>query len=372
MKIINTPAFILDKEQIRKNLLPYKELQKKADFKLLYSLKSLSLMEALSEVSHYADGFSVSSLFEAKLANKVKKEEQSIHFVSPAIKEADFESLSKLCSSVSFNSIGQFARLCPKSPGSIEIGLRINPGLSFVKDQRYDPCRKHSKLGETIESISKLSEEDLKKISGFHFHNNCDSDNFLDLKETFLEVERKMGKLLENIKWFNLGGGYSLKGSENSENLLELIGYLNEKYDFDVILEPGSGVVNDAGSIVSSVTDIFSRDGENIAILDTTINHMPEVFEYQYRPDILEDREDGSYKYILAGSSCLAGDLFGSYSFEKPLEIDSKITFKNMGSYSLVKSNMFNGINLPTIYSLDKDNLAKIKSFDFSHYLNQN
>ena len=53
---------------------------------------------------------------------------------------------------------------------------------------------------------------------------------------------------------------------------------------------------------------------------------------------------------MLAGSTCLAGDLFGTYRFAEPLAIGSRVLFPAMGAYSLVKAHMFNGQPLPNIY----------------------
>ncbi len=56
----------------------------------------------------------------------------------------------------------------------------------------------------------------------------------------------------------------------------------------------------------------------------------------------------------------MAGDVFGHYSFDKPLVIGSKLKFLNMGAYTMSKAHRFNGVALPTIYrrrlngSLDK------------------
>jgi len=117
---------------------------------------------------------------------------------------------------------------------------------------------------------------------------------------------------------------------------------------------------------------MFKIDDRYIAVLDSTINHMPEVFEYQYKPNIKNESKNGKYNYILAGASCLAGDLFGEYTFDEPLEIGSKIVFENMGAYTLVKSNMFNGINLPSIYSYTLGgDLKLIKQFDYNDFLSR-
>ena len=95
----------------------------------------------------------------------------------------------------------------------------MNPGLSFVADERYDPCRPHSKLGVPI-----------------------------------------------------------------------------------AVLE-----------------EVFT-----IAVLDTTINHAPEVFDYQLQPDDVGHDLAHRHPYLLAGATCLAGDLFGEYRSVRPLQIGSR------------------------------------------------
>lgn len=57
----------------------------------------------------------------------------------------------------------------------------------------------------------------------------------------------------------------------------------------------------------------------------------------------------------------LAGDLFGEHGFSEPLEIGSRIVFQDVGGYSLVKANMFNGVNLPNIYAIDAERKLWLK-----------
>jgi len=47
--------------------------------------------------------------------------------------------------------------------------------------------------------------------------------------------------------------------------------------------------------------------------------------------------------------TCLAGDIIGDYSFKNPLKRGDKLVFTDMLHYTMVKNNMFNGINLPSI-----------------------
>ena len=126
----------------------------------------------------------------------------------------------------------------------------------------------------------------------------------------------------------------------------------------DIYIEPGAALVRDGGVFVASVVDLIDTDGRTVAVLDTSVNHMPEVFEYSdlpgIEPEVLGHRDDlpagEGFGYVLAGSTCLAGDLFGTYRFAEPLAIGSRVVFPAMGAYSLVKAHMFNGQPLPNIY----------------------
>jgi carboxynorspermidine decarboxylase len=150
----------------------------------------------------------------------------------------------------------------------------------------------------------------------------------------------------------------------------DAVDLLRDKYNVDIIIEPGASIVRDACYLVSSVVDIFASDDVEIVVLDTTVNHLPEVFEYQYTHSLLNSHDAGKYRYLLAGSSCLAGDVFGIYAFDKPLEVGSRVIFNDAGAYSQVKANMFNGINLPDVYSITFYGTAALKKrYTFADYL---
>ncbi len=157
-----------------------------------------------------------------------------------------------------------------------------------------------------------------------------------------------------SLEWINLGGGYLFdKDCANMDAFYEAVGFLKSMHGLEVFIEPGSAFVRDAGFLVSTVLDLMENGGKVIAILDTSVNHLPESFEYEWRPDVLTDLTgsgtDGRYRYIIAGSTCLAGDVFGEYSFAEPLEIGSKVVMYGVGSYNLVKAHTFNGLPLPSI-----------------------
>lgn len=352
---LSTPAFVYDEETVMRTAATARTAATINGCKLLYSLKPFVFADGLRLLANEVDGFAASSVFEARLARSVIRDRGTLHLTSPGLREADLIELESLCDYISFNSLSQWNRLQPLVGGDIACGLRVNPGLSFVSDSRYDPCRANSKLGVSVRELVDWldnSSEVRTQVTGLHFHSNCDSSDYSQLGKTVALLRRKIGPaLFSSIQWINVGGGYLFSGEGDLAPFKRAIDTLRGDDKFEVFLEPGAGLVREAGYLVSTVVDIFESGSDIIAILDTSINHMPEVFEYQFEPDLLTESAEGDFEYALAGSSCLAGDLFGRYCFDQPLSVGSVVVFSNVGAYSLVKAHMFNGINLPTIYA---------------------
>jgi carboxynorspermidine decarboxylase len=299
--------------------------------------------------------------------------QQSVHLTTPGLRPDEVPALCELTDYIAFNSLPQWLRFRERVMGRVQCGLRVNPGLSFVADTRYDPCRKDSKLGVPLADLSdrlRRAPHDLRGISGIHFHSNCDCEDLAPLLATVERLLDELDPLFEQIEWVNLGGGYLFNNGVNSAPLAQAKARLRERGRFRLFMEPGAALVRRAGYVVASVVDLFRSGGSQVAVLDTSVNHMPEVFEYQFEPDVCGDSESGEHEYLLAGSACLAGDVFGRYGFAEPLAIGARIIFPDMGAYSLVKANMFNGINLPTLYALTRDGvLQEVKRFAFEDFL---
>lgn len=155
--------------------------------------------------------------------------------------------------------------------------------------------------------------------------------------------------------------------------LISLIKRLKEKYNLEVILEPGSAIAWRTGYLTSTVLDIMESQGIQVAILDTSFAaHMPDTLEMPYKPRILGahyEPIEGKHTYRLGGMTCLAGDFMGDYSFEAPLEIGSQIVFDDMIHYTMVKTTTFNGVNLPSIGIWQTDNTFRlIKQYGYENF----
>ena len=369
---IDTPAFVYDTRVLRQLLTYADSLRQASGCKVLFSLKPFAYVDALTLMAPHLDGFAASSLFEARLASDVLLGHGSLHLTTPGMRPDGVSEIASLCDFVSFNSLSQYEMHGEAVSRAASCGLRVNPQMSFVDDERYDPCRPNSKLGVPLELLVEVLKREphrLSDIEGILVHSNCDSSDLTQAQVTVQYMQAKLGGLFERVQWVNLGGGYLLDETESLEPLCETIHFLRSNYGLEVFVEPGAALARAAGKIVSTVLDVFESGGKEVAVLDTTVNHMPEVFEYGFEPDVLGHDDDADHEYLLAGCTCLAGDMFGLYQFREPLKAGSKVVFNNAGAYTLPKAHMFNGVNLPTIYAVSESgDLVLKKRFTYAEY----
>jgi carboxynorspermidine decarboxylase len=361
--ISNTPAFALDLDQVNANLQPLQYLRQATDCKVLYSMKALPLSGLLKALVGQVDGISVSSLNEARLAREMFADPASLHLTTPGLRPHEFKQIDGLCSHISFNSLSQYQRFKDQTLNASK-GLRINPKLSFADDERYDPCRKYSKLGVNIHELSAGLPTD---VEGLHLHTVFSQTDFKPLQLTLQSLQPWLSQQT-HLKWLNLGGGYLLHSIADLTPLKTLIQQLHQQGIPDIYLEPGKALVGNAGYLLTTVLDRFVSDGKTLLILDTSVNHHPEVFEYRRKPVLLEEDPQGSQSAILAGSTCLAGDLFGEYRFKELPKVGEKLMFADVGAYSLIKASRFNGYALPAIYCWQAGEVHLVKDDKYAHY----
>ena len=125
-----------------------------------------------------------------------------------------------------------------------------------------------------------------------------------------------------------------------------------------MILEPGSAFTWRTGDLVSTVEDSVENGGVRTAMLDVSFAcHMPDCLEMPYKPAILgaRDPEPGEKGWRMGGNSCLAGDYYGDWIFDRDLRVGDRIVFEDMIHYTMVKTTMFNGVAHPAIAIVRRD-----------------
>lgn len=366
---VDSPSFVIDEKVLRRNAMLMHDIQLKTGAKIILALKAFSSFTSFPVLQPFLSGTTASSLHEAKLA----KEEfgKEVHVYSPAYKTTEFAEMMNFSDHITFNSTSQLKQFLPQLKNchkKIDIGLRINPEISLVKTELYNPCKPYSHFGVTKQEFDYSI---LNDIDGLHFHCLCGLNSDA-LERTLTHIEKHFHHALKAVKWVNFGGGHSITSPDyNVAHLCDLLKNFQKKYNVQVILEPGEAVVYQAGYLVAQVVDIM-RNKKDIAILDTSATaHMPDIIEMPYRPHIASagQPEEFDFTYRLAGATCLSGDIIGDFSFKAPLQIGQKLIFFDMAQYTMVKTTHFNGIQLPSIAKLTVDgSLETVKTFGYEMF----
>jgi carboxynorspermidine decarboxylase len=366
---IRTPVYILEEKKLRENLELLKYVQNRSGAKILLALKGFAFSASFDLIKEYLHGCCASGLHEAKLAFEMQKE---VHTYSPAFKEDEIDEILSLSNHVVFNSFNQWQKYKEKAIGKVSCGLRVNPEVSASPTDMYNPCAKFSRLGITKKEFK---DDLIDGIEGLHFHALCEQD--ADALELVLKgFEEQFGYLIPKMKWINFGGGHHItKKGYDVKKLITLIKEFKSRYDVEVYLEPGEAVGWQTGYLLSTVLDIVHNEMD-IAILDTSAEaHMPDTILMPYRAEVRGAAKAGEKKhtYRLAGNTCLAGDIMGDYSFDKPLKAGDKIIFEDQIHYTIVKNTTFNGIKLPDLAIQREDgSLEVVKEFGYKEYRERN
>ena len=368
---IRTPCYVIDELLLRNNLELIKQVKDAAQIDILVAFKAFSTWGVFPIFKEYGFGASASSMNEARLAF----EELGVraHTYSPAYEVKSFADILKYSSHVSFNSIYQvqtYGRMANQK--GVSIGLRVNPEVSGSAVDIYNPCKPGSRFGMTAEQ---LGDRLPRGVEGFHFHTLFEADSFA-LERVLAVFAAKFGPFLPKLKWVNMGGGHLItKKGYDIDHLIQLLVDFKNRYNVDVILEPGSAFAYQTGYLVSTVLDIVENNNIKTAILDVSFTcHMPDCLEMPYKPVIVgaTDERAGKPTYRMGGISCLAGDTMGNWSFDKELKPGDQIIFDDMIHYTTVKTTMFNGVSHPSIgIWSETSGLRLIKEFSYQDYKNR-
>ncbi|SHN49733.1 carboxynorspermidine decarboxylase [Erythrobacter sanguineus] len=374
---VDSPAFVVDAAKLRANCRVLADVRDAAaadgaDIKVFAALKAFSMWSAAPIIGEYLDGVSTSGLWEARLASEFYDGEIATY--SAAFKPEELEEICRLSDHVIFNSPFQHSRArlildnAAANGAPVSVGLRINPQVATGEVAKYDPSAPGSRLGFPLDQ---LTEEHMEGVEGIHFHNLCEQD-FEPLKATWDRVFDVIEPFFGQLKWINMGGGHHITRADyQRDELVEFLKDAAEDTGCQIILEPGEAVALDAGILVGTLLDtMFNEVPVGITDISATC-HMPDVLEAPYRPAMLGELGDDTMIPIrLGGPSCLAGDVIGDYRLPVPAEPGARFAFLDQAHYSMVKTNTFNGVALPSIWMWDSetDALDCIKRFDYEDF----
>lgn len=376
---IPTPYYIVYEDKLRRNLQVIQDVMNKTGVKIIMAFKANALWKTFPIISEYVSSSTASSLNEMKLSLEFLGKD--VHSYCPVYTDETFPEFLEGSSHITFNSLNQFNKyikqveeyISQNPDKKVSCGLRINPHCSVIDTDIYNPCLPGSRFGVSAEE---LPEELPEGLEGFHFHALCESSSY-DLEKVLQALKQQFGRWLPKLKWLNMGGGHLMTRKDyDISHLVRLLKDFKKIYpNLEIIMEPGSAFTWQTGDLVCKVLDIVSNSGIKTAIIDASFAcHMPDCLEMPYKPEIEEANENNpdGFHYRLGGNSCLSGDFIDGWNFDKELKPGDILTLKDMNHYTTVKTNMFNGIQHPSIWlKTNENNYIKLKEYSYDDYKNR-
>ncbi|HSX08895.1 MAG TPA: type III PLP-dependent enzyme [Candidatus Saccharimonadales bacterium] len=361
-KNVPTPFLMMDLDQVRKN---YHRIQKSIDgVEVYYSIKANDHERIVETLAKENCSFDVSSLRELKLLMKIGVSAERIKCFHP-IKNAEF--LTELhkygvdrLAADSLEEIDKIAKFAPKS----KIVLRI------IVDNEGSDWPLTTKFGiEALESIKFFAYAKKKGLEPygltFHVGSQClNKDNWANAMSAMDDIWQKAEKEGMPLTQLSLGGGIPIQHIKKIPSVEEIGKSVNHalKNKFHMVggrklrvtIEPGRGLVGDAGIIGSTVVGKAKRGDESWIYVDAGVfNALMETVEgFQYEITTADKRK--SKVTSIGGPSCDSVDIPFKNVTIPDVRIDERIYILNAGAYTTVYASEFNGFAPLKIYFLEE------------------
>jgi carboxynorspermidine decarboxylase len=362
---LKTPYYLIDERKLLRNLKKIRYVREESGAKSVLALKCFSTWAVFPLMKQYMDGTTSSSLYEARLGHEEFGKETHAYCVGYT--REDVRAVRKFADKIIFNSVSQL-KMFHKDVRRLKVGLRVNPRISYSHFDLANPARRYSRLG-VIDTKELFAHAHL--INGVMFHFNCENADFGHFSYSLDTIGRVYGNLLEKLEWISLGGGlYFTKDGYPLENFCKKLKEFAGRYGVQIYLEPGESAITRSAELVTSVVDIVHNETD-IAIVDASIEaHMLDLLIYR-TPAKMDIAGPGRFSYQVAGRSCLAGDVFGTYRFPHRLRHGSIVHIADAAGYSMVKKNWFNGLQMPSIVVKKLDgSLSVVRRFEYADFKN--
>ena len=366
-----SPCYVLDETLLDVNLAVIDRVRRESGAEIIVARKACAMWSIFPQLAQHSDGATASSAAEARLV--LEEFGRPAHTYAPVYTDCNIDEILRCSDHITFNSLSQYERFAPMAIlRGISCGLRINPQYSPVETDLYNPGVAGSRRGVTAEQLAAGGGLPAG-IEGLHFHVLCESRPE-HLRRALEAVERHFGDCLDRVKWLNMGGGHLMTHAEyDCDALIALLREFRARHPhLRLILEPGSAFTWRTGVLIATVEDIVENGGVRTAMLDVSFAcHMPDCLEMPYKPAIVgaHDPVGEEPRWRLGGTSCLAGDFYGDWAFDREPKVGDRIVFEDMIHYTMVKTTMFNGVHHPAIAIARRDGRNEIiREFGYEDY----
>jgi len=335
--------------------------------KIHYAAKSNSNLAILSMLQGMGAGIDATSPGEVFLSLKAGFSPEDIIFTGVNSSPSDLEYCHETGVQVNIGSLYLLEYWGERYPGTT-VSVRVNPDVGAGHHDHTITGGPASKFGiyhDKIDKINEVADKHDLDIVGVHAHIGSgilETDSFIRAMDIILRTAENVS----GLKFIDIGGGIGIPygPQEASVPLGELgTGISNRFSDFsrdygeelELKIEPGRYVVAEAGTLLTTVTNMKSTSKFNFIGVDSGFNTLQRPIMYGSYHEVQNasrmDSPEGSY--VVGGNLCESGDVFtrSEEGIEERMipipEAGDIIAIRDAGAYGFSMASTYNSRLLP-------------------------
>jgi ornithine decarboxylase len=351
---INTPFLLMDQDVLQEQASQFKKQAGRCG--VFYAVKANADPEVMRLLHEAGIGFEVASEAELRMAQGLGVSTEQIISGNP-VKAPDF--ITAMHQSgvrrFVFDSTTEAEKLAKLAPGSEAI-VRLtvdNSSSAWPLADKYGVD-----VDEALELLDYAGSWGLSPVGvTFHVGSQCfDIEGWrMALTQTSLLWERCEDRGL-SLRVLNLGGGFPAHHSQAIPSLPDTFASIFRQVDamfpsnVELQVEPGRGLVGDAGVMVTTVIGKATRKGDAWLYLDCGVfNGLMEAsggIHYAFWPTTAT----GPTKpWTVTGPSCDSMDVIAKGVALPELEVGERVLIYPAGAYTTAYASQFNGTSIPQV-----------------------
>ncbi|MCU5745542.1 diaminopimelate decarboxylase [Staphylococcus sp. SQ8-PEA] len=380
---LGTPAFVYDEDEIRHQMRRYHEAFKKSglNYNISYASKAftcIQMVKLVEEEELQLDVVSEGELYTA-LAAGIDPSRIHFHGNNKTKKEIQYALENKVGYFV-IDTLEEIDLINKYASESVDVVVRLNPGVEAHTHEFIQTGQEDSKFGLSIkhglakEAIDQIHESDKLNLKGVHFHIGSQIEGTEAMIETAKLVIRWLSDNDINVSLINLGGGFSIKYTENDtsfpieegiKKITDAIKQISKEADYpvpEIGVEPGRSIVGEAGITLYEVGTIKEIPGVNkyVAVDGGMSEHIrTALYGAEYEALLVNRQEEADETVTVAGKLCESGDIIiKNAKLPSSIKRGDYLAILSTGAYHYSMASNYNQMQKPPVYFL-KDGKAR-------------
>lgn len=385
-KQYGTPLYVMDKQQIIKNIKMYKEAITKFDnAQILYASKAcdfLAMFQLCKQENIGVDVVSIGEFYTAIKAN-IPVEHIYYHGNSKTYQELEYAIQNKVGCIVidAIEEIHMIQEIASQYNCVQKSLLRITPNIdphtfeavtTGILDCKFGFAIDTNTIDEAILTIKNCPNIHL---AGIHCHIGSqitDANSYQKTMVIMLQLIQQMKERYQiNIEELNIGGGFGICYTKtdtqlNIQTLFQQLAKQVEQYCQKhqlllpkILIEPGRSIVADAGITLYRVNSVKQIPNVRTYInIDGGMTDNPRYALYKSNYTVVcanKMIQEPTVPYTIAGHCCESGDLIAKDVILPKIETNDILAVLATGAYNYSMSSNYNRFLKPAVILVDKN-----------------